>query len=130
MEVRCVGAVVFDRAGRLLLVLRRNPPAQGCWSLPGGRVEPGEDDRTAVLRELREETGLDAQVLRFVGEVRRPAPDGGSYLIQDYECRAAAGELRSGDDAARAGWFAPSELAALDLSPGLLEALTDWSLLG
>jgi len=51
-EVPCVGAVVFDDDGRLLLIRRGNPPAQGQWSLPGGRVEPGEQAVVAVLREL------------------------------------------------------------------------------
>jgi len=55
--VPCVGAIAFDADGRLLLIRRANPPAQGQWSLPGGRVEPGEDWRDAVLRELEEETG-------------------------------------------------------------------------
>ena len=56
--VRCVGAVVHDAAGRLLMVRRANEPGRGQWSLPGGRVEPGESDASALARELREETGL------------------------------------------------------------------------
>ena len=52
--VRGVGGVVHDAAGRLLVVRRGRPPHAGLWSIPGGRVEPGEDDATAVARELAE----------------------------------------------------------------------------
>ena len=128
--VPCVGAIVFDVAGRLLLIRRANPPAQGLWSLPGGRVEPGEEWHDAVVRELLEETGVRGRVNRYVGEVRRDAPQGGIYLIRDY-VMIVDGDATptSGDDALDAGWFAPDELPGLETSPGLLEALRDWGLL-
>ena len=53
----CVGAIVIDE-GQLLLVRRGNPPGEGAWSVPGGRVEPGERLQDAAQRELAEETGL------------------------------------------------------------------------
>jgi ADP-ribose pyrophosphatase YjhB (NUDIX family) len=56
-EIPCVGAVVFDDTNRLLLVKRANPPAQGMWSLPGGRLESGETAEQGVVREVCEETG-------------------------------------------------------------------------
>src|SRR2546430_16924216 len=58
-RVPCAGAVVKDQAGRLLLVRRGREPGRGRWSLPGGRVEPGETAAEAAVREVREETGLD-----------------------------------------------------------------------
>lgn len=129
--VPCVGAIVFDEAGRLLLIRRANPPAQGQWSLPGGRVEPGEGWRDAVQRELEEETGLRGEIVRPVGEVRRDAPLGGIYVIRDYLMRIdVAGEPVAGDDALDAGWFTPEEIGALDTSAGLVEALSGWGLLG
>jgi ADP-ribose pyrophosphatase YjhB (NUDIX family) len=129
-EVPCVGAVVFDAEGRLLLIQRANPPAQGQWSLPGGRVEPGEELTDAVCRELLEETGLSGEVIRHVGAIRRDAPDGSIYVIDDYlMVVGGAGRPRAGDDARDVGWFAPEELAALDTSPGLVEVLRGWSLL-
>ena len=57
--IRCVGGIVHDAQGRLLLIKRANEPGRGRWSLPGGRVEPGETDAEAVVREVREETGLE-----------------------------------------------------------------------
>ncbi len=129
-EVPCVGAVVFDDAGRLLLIRRGNPPAQGQWSLPGGRVEPGETHEGAVLRELLEETGVTGSLGRHVGEVRRDAPDGSVYVIQDYLVTADGEQaLCAGDDALDAAWFAVGELPALDTSPGLIDALSDWGLI-
>lgn len=128
-RIPCVGAVVHDDAGRLLLVLRANPPAQGTWSLPGGRVEPGEDEETAVVREVLEETGLRVLPDRVVGMVERAAPSGGVYVITDLACRVVGGTLAPSDDAADARWFTAAELAAVATSPGLLHALTEWSVL-
>lgn len=129
-EVPCVGAIVIDDVGRLLLIRRGNPPAQGQWSLPGGRVEVGETHEAAVLRELREETGVVGSLGRHVGEVRRDAPDGSVYVIQDYLVTVGGDAVpRAGDDALDAAWFAVEELAALDTSPGLIEALSDWGVL-
>lgn len=129
-EVPCVGAIVRDDAGRLLLIRRGNPPAQGLWSLPGGRVEVGETHEAAVLRELREETGVDGTLGRHVGEVRRDAPDGSVYVIQDYLVTVDGSTVpRAGDDALDAVWFSVQEVRALDTSPGLVEALSGWGLI-
>jgi len=128
--IACVGAVVFDVEGRLLLIQRANPPAQGRWSLPGGRVEPGELAEEAVRREVREETGLDVEVIREVGTVLRPAPSGGEYVIRDFLVQPVNGaELRAGDDAADARFVAPELMHELPLSDGLVEALEGWGLL-
>jgi 8-oxo-dGTP diphosphatase len=128
-RIRCVGAVVHDDRGRLLLVRRANPPAQGLWSIPGGRVEPGEDDATAVVREVAEETGLDVVPERLVGSVERDGLDGDLYVIEDFLCRVVGGRLVAGDDASDAGWFTAAALDELATSPGLLEALGGWDVL-
>lgn len=130
--VPCVGGVVTDGAGRLLMIRRAHPPAAGAWSLPGGRVEPGEDDATAVVREIAEETGLAVEVGEHVGTVRRDAPDGRVYDIRDYRCRAVDPRAvpRAGDDATDAQWVDADAYGAMDatgtLAPGLDAALTAW----
>ncbi|GIH77417.1 hypothetical protein Plo01_38460 [Planobispora longispora] len=113
----------------MLLVRRGHPPAQGLWSVPGGRVEPGESDAEAVVREVREETGLTVAVGRLAGTVDRPGPGDVVYEIRDYLAEVTGGTLAAGDDAADAGWFGPGELPRLPLAPGLLEALAGWALI-
>ncbi|MER7010920.1 NUDIX domain-containing protein [Saccharopolyspora sp. NPDC000359] len=128
--IRCVGAVIHDPLGRLLLVKRAHEPASGKWSLPGGRVEHGESDRSAVQREVREETGLSVTVGELVGRVLRPAPKG-TYEILDYSCWTNEHTLCAGDDAADAIWADGATFATLDeagaLTPGLADCLRSWS---
>jgi 8-oxo-dGTP diphosphatase len=127
--VACVGGLAYDDAGRLLLIRRANEPGRGLWSLPGGRVEPGEDDATALVREMAEETGLTVRPGPLVGRVRRSGPGGCVYDIADYRCERLGGELRAGDDAADARWVDAADLAALPLVPGLLDVLAEWDAL-
>jgi 8-oxo-dGTP diphosphatase len=129
MPIAAAGGIVFDERHRLLLVLRSNPPAAGSWSVPGGRCEPHELAEVACVREVGEETGLSVEVIRWAGRVRRPAPDGGEYVIDDFLCRVVGGALRAGDDAADAGWFDLPGITGLPLAAGLLEALAGWDLL-
>lgn len=126
--VRCVGAVVHDGEHRLLLVRRANDPGRGRWSLPGGRVEPGETDEQAVTREVLEETGITVTVDCHVGSVTRAAP-GGVVDIHDYRCRVVGGALQAGDDAADACWCDAATLATLPLVDQLLDVLSEWGCL-
>ena len=119
--IRCVGGLAYDIRGRLLLVRRANEPDRGLWSVPGGRVEPDEDDRAALIREMREETGLRVQPGRLIGQVRR-----GPYDILDYRCTVVSGTLLAGDDALDVRWCDATELASLPLTAGLLDTLTAW----
>lgn len=128
-----MGGLVSDGAGRLLLVLRGTEPAKGTWSVPGGRVEPGESDAEAVAREVLEETGLVVEVGGLVGAVERLSPAGDTYVIRDHACRPAPGAdataVRGGDDADDARWFTADEVRALETSPGLVAALEQWGVL-
>jgi 8-oxo-dGTP diphosphatase len=130
-RVPCVGAIIRDSSGRLLLIRRRNEPGAGLWSLPGGRVEPGEADEQAVVREVAEETGLAVRCGPLVGAVERPGLAGDVFDIRDYAASVVGGELAAGDDAADARWLAPGEVADLDragqLTSGLLAALRSWA---
>lgn len=130
-RVPCVGAVVRDRADRLLLVRRGTEPERGRWSVPGGRVEPGETGPEAAAREVHEETGLQVVVGQLVGTVERDGPDGVVYVIDDYEARplGAGEDLRAGDDADEARWFTAEEVGALDCVSGLVETLRGWDVL-
>ncbi|MDA2988299.1 MAG: NUDIX domain-containing protein [Actinomycetota bacterium] len=129
-DIPCVGAVVFDESGRLLLVQRANPPAQGKWSLPGGRQEPDESSIDGVVREVLEETGLVVRVEREVGTVQRQAPSGDTYVIRDFVCTTPTTEsVVAGDDASDARFFEIAELGDVDTSEGLLEALREWRLI-
>jgi 8-oxo-dGTP diphosphatase len=125
-----VGAIVTDDAGRLLLVKRGHEPEAGRWSLPGGRVNPGEDDGQALVREVREETGLRVEPGALVGAVERPAPGGAVFDIHDYAASVSGGRLAPGDDAADARWIDPADIDQLSLTSGLAETLTGWGVLG
>lgn len=128
--IPCVGAIISDAAGRLLLIKRGHEPGKGLWSLPGGRVEAGETDEQAVAREVREETGLTVAVGQLAGAVRWAGPDGSVLDIRDYAATVTGGTLAAGDDADEARWVGRAELSALPLTSGLVDALTGWGVLG
>ncbi len=86
--MRCVGAIIRDTEGRLLLIQRGHPPSEGLWSLPGGRVEEDETDADALRREIREETGLEIQVGALAGTAVI-----GYYEIFDYYAHVTGGDL-------------------------------------
>ena len=123
-----VGAVV-RRDGEILLVRRGHGPAAGEWSLPGGRVQLGEELHEAVVRETNEETGVDVVVDRFLGWVERMGSEGDEYhfVILDFACSPLDQTQRpeAGDDATEAAWVDLDELDGLPLVPGLLDFLFD-----
>ena len=127
--IPCVGAVVTDGQGRLLMIKRGREPGAGLWSIPGGRIEPGETDAEALVREMLEETNLAVEVGRLLGRVQRPFLDGAVIDIRDYAVTVTGGTLRPGDDAADARWVTPAELNSLEITEGLIEALTSWGVL-
>ena len=115
-----VGAVIVSD-GRLLLVRRARGVGAGRWSLPGGRVEPGEPLATALAREIREETGLDAHIGPLCGVAERIG-DQAHYVILDYWA-TVDGTPVAGDDAAAVTWADRDELDRLDLVEHLVEFL-------
>jgi 8-oxo-dGTP diphosphatase len=124
----CVGAVaVLD--DRLLLVRRGRPPGAGRWSVPGGRVERGETLAEAVLRELREETGLEGVCDGFLGWVERIDEDF-HYVILDFTVTVLdPGPPIAGDDATEVAWVDLGDVAELRLTEGLAEFLHDHGVL-
>jgi 8-oxo-dGTP diphosphatase len=129
LRIPCVGAILTDHE-RILLIRRGHEPEAGRWSLPGGRIEPGETDEQALVREVREETGLEVVPGALAGAVDRPAPGGAVLVIRDYAATITGGTLAAGDDAADARWFSVRELDSLPLTSGLMEALNDWGVAG
>ena len=122
--VPAVGAVVFDEAGRVLLVKRGRPPGVGRWSLPGGRIERGEPPADAVVREVREETGIEARVVCALGVVALEA-EGHTFAIHAHLLvpLTPSPAARPADDAADARWFAPGDLEPLALTSAVLAVL-------
>jgi ADP-ribose pyrophosphatase YjhB (NUDIX family) len=130
-EVAAVGAIAIDN-GKLLLIKRGHEPSLGLWSIPGGRVEPGESDADAVRREVAEETGLDVEVGPLAGEVVRPGVGEVVYRIRDYVVTVvggAGGDPRAGDDADDVAWVPIDRLGERDLTDGLLKSLRSWAVL-
>jgi 8-oxo-dGTP diphosphatase len=128
-----VGAVAVDH-DRLLLIRRGHGPGAGLWSVPGGRVEPGETLHEAVVREAFEETGLEVVVDRFLGYVERFGDASAQYhfVILDFAVTVLDPEQApvAGDDAAEAAWVPFEDVGDLRLVTGLYEFLTDHQLLG
>lgn len=123
-EVAVSAVLVLD--DRLLVVRRGHGPGAGEWAVPGGRVEPGETLHEAVVREVREETGLDVVVERFLGWVERMGDDH-HFVILDFVVGMldAAAVPVAGDDAAEVAWVPLHELSEIRLVAGLHEFLTD-----
>lgn len=106
-----VGAVLIDE-NRILLVERAYPPGAGKWSIPGGVVEPGERLGEAAKRELKEETGLEAEPLGVLWVLNNIVLDGNRrvkyhYVIIDilFDPSTIKGELKPGGDVKAASWF-------------------------
>jgi 8-oxo-dGTP diphosphatase len=124
----CVGAVVVVDH-RLLMVRRGRGPAQGEWSIPGGRVEGGETLAEAVVRELKEETGLNGVCGELLGWVERVGDDY-HFVILDFSVVVLEEvPLVAGDDAAEAMWVPLHAVGELRVVTGLVEFLADHGIL-
>jgi len=124
----CVGAIVVDEDD-LLLIRRGRGPAQGEWSVPGGRVRTGELLAEAVVRELLEETGLEGICEELVGWVERIGDDH-HFVILDFRVMLLErAEPTAGDDAAEAAWVPLVDVADRNLVEGLAEFLHDHGIL-
>lgn len=126
-----VGAVIVQD-GRVLLVRRGTEPLRGKWSIPGGLIEVGEMLHEAVVREVREETGLEVEPLELVELLDRIHREDSRvryhYVIADYLCRVTGGALRAASDAdevrwaERAEWNSHSALALEPITVRVIEA--------
>ncbi|MGH9434634.1 MAG: NUDIX hydrolase [Terriglobia bacterium] len=120
LPILCVGGVVIRKAS-VLLIRRSKPPHQGEWTVPGGMVEVGERLEAAVRREIREETGLRVEPLRFLALFERIVRDKSRvrfhYIVADYLCAAKAGRVSHASDAADARWVQRNDLDQFHLQP-------------
>ena len=113
--IDCVGVICF-RGDEVLLIKRGTAPRKGEWSIPGGRIEPGETERDAAMRELFEETRIIAALEDKVATIDAQFEDF-NYRLHDYAARWISGEPVFGDDAADACFVAPRDLDALGMWP-------------
>lgn len=121
-------SVAVFRDGRVLLAMRGRPPAEGLFSLPGGRVEPGETLGEAALRELDEEVGVKAKLigpLPPVEVIEREANGRVKHhiVVIAHAARWISGEARTGPEAREIRWVTQREIAGLPITAGLAEIL-------
>lgn len=114
-----LGAIVW-KDGKVLLVQRGRPPRAGIWSLPGGAQNLGETVAEGIRRELREEAGIEIELLGLVEVIDAVQRDTEGrvlyhYTIVDYAARWVSGEAVAGDDAAAVAWVDPADLPKLQL---------------
>lgn len=107
---------------RILLSIRGKAPSEGRWGLPGGAVEVGETVREAVVREIREETGVTVRPVNLITVLDSIHRDGDGraryhYVLFEYLCEYVSGEVSPGSDAPDARWVELDELDSIDMMP-------------
>lgn len=122
-----VAAVVID-GGRVLAVKRKNPPAQGTWSVPGGSIKSGESMSEAAIRETLEETGIKINMLKPYSAVDVIQRDSSGllrfhYIIVYVLAQYVSGTPVAGDDALDTGWFKPEELSNMPTPEGTMDLI-------
>ena len=122
-----VGALIFE-GDCILLVERGKDPLKGYWSLPGGVLEPGETLEQGVVREVREETGLEVTPVRLLEIFERIIRDAQGqpeyhYVLIDYICRVTGGTLAAADDASRVAWAPRDLLGSYQITTGTLPVI-------
>ncbi len=99
--------------GKIVLIRRKNPPYQNHFALPGGFVEVGETVEAAVVREAKEETGLDIELLKLAGVYSDPSRDPRGHTVSVCYLAIGRGNLKAGSDAKDTGLFSLNEVPKL-----------------
>ena len=115
-----VGAIIVSE-GKILLERRKNEPSRGKWSIPGGLVELGESVEQAVIREVKEETGLDVEAPCLIDVVDNISFDQKGkvkhhYVIVDFLVNIRGGLAKAASDADELKWVPLSEVEEYDLT--------------
>ena len=117
-------SIALFEGRKVLLVRRKRPPYAGLWSLPGGKPEGEETPRDAVMRELKEETGLAADIQGIVDRVRIAAEsEAEDYRLTVFYGLPAGGRLKAGGDAEAAQWVHLDDIEALAMTPGTADLI-------
>ena len=122
-----MGAIIVQDE-RILLVRRSNPPLQGEWSIPGGLVETGETTKEAIVREVREETGLEIRIVRLAEVFERILRDREfrvqyHFVLIDYLCHVIGGEAHAASDVSEVRWVKTDELENFAVAPETCEVI-------
>ncbi|SDB79996.1 acetyl-CoA carboxylase carboxyl transferase subunit beta [Raineyella antarctica] len=123
--IPAAGVIILNEQRQILLVQRGHEPQRGRWTVPGGRLEPGESPDRAAVREAFEETGLHVRIEREVLHLRLPTGDGHEFDVHDFLATVVGGELAAGDDADDARWVSQDDLGALELTENLVDYLEE-----
>ena len=123
--IPAAGVIIVNDEDQILLVQRGHHPQIGRWTVPGGRLEPGETPEQAAVREALEETGLHVRLEREALRVRLPAGADREFDVRDFVATVVGGSLTPGDDADDARWFNPDQLDTVELTANLLGYLRD-----
>ena len=97
--------MVLIENGKILLIKRAREPFRGEWATPGGRIDDGETAEQCAKREMKEETGLDIEIIKLTGLYSDPNRDPRGIIAAAYLVKRTGGEIKAGDDAAEAQWF-------------------------
>lgn len=119
----CVGVVCL-KGDSVLLIQRGTAPRQGEWSIPGGRIDPGETEAQAALRELTEETSVNAELLTKI-TVLNADFEGFHYRLHDYLARWTGGQPIAGDDAAQARFVPLDQIETLGMWPETVRVIRE-----
>jgi 8-oxo-dGTP diphosphatase len=114
--------IILVENGKILLVKRGREPFKGEWAVPGGRIEDNETAEECAIREMKEETGVDVEIIRLTGIYSDPKRDPRGIIVAAFLVRRVGGEVKAGDDADEAKWFELHSLPKLCTDHGKIVA--------
>jgi acetyl-CoA carboxylase carboxyl transferase subunit beta len=122
-KILAAAAVIINERDEVLLIRRGHEPAKGKWSLPGGSVQPSETPAQAALREVREETGLEVELVAELWRISVALSQQHEFDLVGFSANYRGGDPVAGDDAELARWVKAAEFESLETTPRLAELL-------